>query len=61
MSSGRCPGWGWLFDLDVKDRIKAMSQADSRRKLRESLEAATGGLGVDHALVVGSVSGQRDR
>ncbi len=32
------PGWGWLFDLEIPERVNALRDAEVRRTLRESLE-----------------------
>jgi N-acyl-D-aspartate/D-glutamate deacylase len=32
------PGWGWLFDLDISERVKALQDPGVRHRLRESLE-----------------------
>jgi N-acyl-D-aspartate/D-glutamate deacylase len=40
------PGWGWLFDLPVPERIQALTQDETRAKLRASLDAETSGLAV---------------
>ncbi len=40
------PGWGWLFDLSVEDRIDALRQPEVRDRLRAALDAETAGLAV---------------
>jgi N-acyl-D-aspartate/D-glutamate deacylase len=40
------PGWGWLFDLPVPERIAALSQRETREKLSGALDAETTGLAV---------------
>ena len=40
------PGWGWLFDLDVPDRIRALEDPENRQRLRKALEEETSGLAV---------------
>ena len=40
------PGWGWLFDLDVAERTKALAQPETRSRLRAALDAETAGLAV---------------
>jgi N-acyl-D-aspartate/D-glutamate deacylase len=42
------PGWSWLFDLDVPERMKALADPDRRRQLASDADAQTSGL----ALVV---------
>jgi N-acyl-D-aspartate/D-glutamate deacylase len=42
------PGWSWLFDLDVPERIKTLSDPERRHQLASDAEAQTSGL----ALVV---------
>jgi N-acyl-D-aspartate/D-glutamate deacylase len=42
------PGWGWLFDLDVPERMQALSDPVKRKQLEESAASQTSGL----ALVV---------
>ena len=38
------PGWDWLFELDVPERIKALADPESRSRLLEALDAADTGL-----------------
>ena len=38
------PGWGALFDLDVPERIKAFSDSETRRSMREAVDAEKAGL-----------------
>jgi len=38
------PGWGWLFDLDVPERIRALSDPAKRKQLEESAASQTSGL-----------------
>jgi len=40
------PGWGWLFDLPVPERIAALRQPETRKRLRDALDAETTGLAV---------------
>jgi N-acyl-D-aspartate/D-glutamate deacylase len=40
------PGWGWLFDLDVTQRIRALEDPENRQRLRKALEEETTGLAV---------------
>ena len=40
------PGWGWLFDLPVPERIAALSQRETRERLSRALDAETTGLAV---------------
>jgi N-acyl-D-aspartate/D-glutamate deacylase len=40
------PGWGWLFDLPVPERIAALSQPETRERLQAALAAETTGLAV---------------
>ena len=40
------PGWGWLFDLSVEERIDALRQPEVRDRLRAALDAETAGLAV---------------
>jgi N-acyl-D-aspartate/D-glutamate deacylase len=40
------PGWGWLFDLPVDDRIDALRKPEVRERLRSALDAETAGLAV---------------
>jgi N-acyl-D-aspartate/D-glutamate deacylase len=40
------PGWGWLFDLSVDDRIRALQDPAVREQLRNALDAETAGLAV---------------
>jgi N-acyl-D-aspartate/D-glutamate deacylase len=40
------PGWGWLFDLDVAQRIRALEDPQNRQRLRKALEEETTGLAV---------------
>ncbi len=40
------PGWGWLFDLPVSQRITALTDPATRERLRAALEAETAGLAV---------------
>ncbi|HSS08881.1 MAG TPA: amidohydrolase family protein [Acidimicrobiales bacterium] len=42
------PGWSWLFELDVPERMKALADPDQRRQLASDADAQTSGL----ALVV---------
>jgi len=49
------PGWGWLFDLDVPERIRALSDPAKRKQLEESAASQTSGL----ALVVRTWGGYR--
>jgi N-acyl-D-aspartate/D-glutamate deacylase len=49
------PGWGWLFDLDVPERIRALSDPAKRKQLEESAASQTSGL----ALVVRNWGGYR--
>ena len=37
------PGWGWLFDLDIEDRVTALKDQETRRRLREGVESQTVG------------------
>jgi N-acyl-D-aspartate/D-glutamate deacylase len=32
------PGWGWLFDLDIRERVNALRDPGVRQRLREGLE-----------------------
>jgi len=32
------PGWGWLFDLDISERVNALRDTGVRQRLREGLE-----------------------
>ena len=40
------PGWGWLFDLDVSERTRALAQPETRARMRAALDAETAGLAV---------------
>jgi N-acyl-D-aspartate/D-glutamate deacylase len=40
------PGWGWLFELSVPERIQALGQTETRNRLRDALDAETTGLAV---------------
>jgi N-acyl-D-aspartate/D-glutamate deacylase len=40
------PGWGWLFDLPVPERIAALRRPETRKRLRDALDAETTGLAV---------------
>lgn len=40
------PGWGWLFDLDVPERVTALRDPEHRQQLRKALEEETAGLAV---------------
>jgi len=40
------PGWGWLFDLPVPERIAALSQRETRERLQGALAVETTGLAV---------------
>ena len=42
------PGWSWLFDLDLPERMKALADPERRHQLASDAEAQTSGL----ALVV---------
>lgn len=37
------PGWGWVFDLDLAERVNALSDPAVREQLRESVESQTVG------------------
>jgi len=40
------PGWGWVFDLDGPERVKALADPGTRAELRAALDAETQGLAV---------------
>ncbi len=40
------PGWGWLFDLPVDERIRVLAEPAARDRLRAALDAETSGLAV---------------
>jgi N-acyl-D-aspartate/D-glutamate deacylase len=40
------PGWGWLFELDLDERIAALARPETRARLKASLDAAEAGLAV---------------
>ena len=40
------PGWGWLFDLPVDERIRVLGEPAARDRLRAALDAETSGLAV---------------
>jgi N-acyl-D-aspartate/D-glutamate deacylase len=40
------PGWGWLFDLPVDERIDTLRKPEVRERLRAALDAETVGLAV---------------
>jgi N-acyl-D-aspartate/D-glutamate deacylase len=40
------PGWGWLFELSVDERIAALRDPENRERLRAALDAETAGLAV---------------
>ena len=40
------PGWGWLFDLPVPERIDALRRPETRKRLTDALDAETTGLAV---------------
>ncbi len=40
------PGWGWLFDLPVPERIAALRRPETRKRLTDALAAETTGLAV---------------
>jgi N-acyl-D-aspartate/D-glutamate deacylase len=40
------PGWSWLFELDVPQRIEALADPQRRQALAEAAEAPTRGLAV---------------
>jgi len=40
------PGWGWLFDLPVTERVQALRDPAARARLAAALDAETAGLAV---------------
>lgn len=40
------PGWGWLFELPVPERIAALRTPETRKRLMDALNAETTGLAV---------------
>jgi len=40
------PGWGWLFDLPVPERIATLRTPETRKRLTDALDAETTGLAV---------------
>ena len=40
------PGWGWLFDLPVPERMRALADPEKRRQLADDAAAQTGGLAI---------------